>query len=437
MPYMTYENMDDMRTLLFETEMAMQMKSEYGNAARAQAIIRELRTHLKDVYDRIIALPEDEAKKAKEPDDLSAIRALAPGGVQKQPLPEDAELRRRMAGAAVGRFAGCMLGVPMENRSIADMEEWAHVNGDAFPPTDYWTQVPHPQQMHHGRTPNSNYTAGGMQAVGADDDISYTVLGLLMLEKYGFGITTENIGDYWREHLPLAFTAEAAALRNLKNGIPAAEAALKDNPYLEIIGADIRADGWAWACAGDPEKAAELAWRDAFLTHRRNGIYGEMYFAAAEAAAFVYDDLETVLAEGLKVIPAECAMAETVRWAMETASSVKNYRHARELVDGRFPGMCNAHTLNNAALTVFGLYMGQMDFTATVGNVIAMGLDNDCTGATAGSILGAMIGIDNIPAHWHCKWNDTVHTYIRGAETLQLKDMTDRFVRLAKLGRGQ
>ena len=45
--------------------------------------------------------------------------------------------------------------------------------------------------------------------------------------------------------------------------------------------------------------------------------------------------------------------------------------------------------------------------------------------------------IDNIPAHWHCKWNDTVHTYIRGAETLQLKDMTDRFVRLAKLGRGQ
>ena len=56
---------------------------------------------------------------------------------------------------------------------------------------------------------------------------------------------------------------------------------------IDGLGALIRADGFGYACAGDPRKAAELAYRDAYLTHRRNGIYGEMLFAAAIAAAAI------------------------------------------------------------------------------------------------------------------------------------------------------
>ncbi len=56
------------------------------------------------------------------------------------------------------------------------------------------------------------------------------------------------------------------------------------NLYREWIGAQIRADGWGYASAGNPERAAELAYRDACWTHRANGIYGEMMFAAIMAA---------------------------------------------------------------------------------------------------------------------------------------------------------
>ena len=38
-----------------------------------------------------------------------------------------------------------------------------------------------------------------------------------------------------------------------------------------------------YACPGRPALAAELAWRDASWTHRRTGIYGEMYVAAVIA----------------------------------------------------------------------------------------------------------------------------------------------------------
>ena len=75
------------------------------------------------------------------------------------------------------------------------------------------------------------------------------------------------------------------------------------NPYREWIGAQIRADGWGYACAGKPELAAEFAWRDAHWTHRANGIYGEMMFAAIMASAFLVDDPLELINIGLSEIP--------------------------------------------------------------------------------------------------------------------------------------
>ena len=61
---------------------------------------------------------------------------------------------------------------------------------------------------------------------------------------------------------------------------------------------------------------------------------------------------------------------------------------------------------------------------------MAIGLDNDCTGATVGSIAGACLGFDRIPAYWYDKFNDTVRTYIKDNGTLSIADVTARFVRL-------
>ena len=62
-----------------------------------------------------------------------------------------------------------------------------------------------------------------------------------------------------------------------------------------------------------------------------------------------------------------------------------------------------------------------------------MGLDNDCTAATAGSIWGAVHGKAAIPKHWHKNFNNKVHTFLIGQSTFALDDMIDRFIAQAEL----
>jgi hypothetical protein len=107
----------------------------------------------------------------------------------------------------------------------------------------------------------------------------------------------------------------------------------------------------------------------------------------------------------------------------------RHYRDARNAVDERFRGMSGAHTVNNACLTIFGLAIGGTDVTKVLSETIAMGLDNDCTAATAGSIVGAMVGKDGVPAHWTKPFNNTVHSYLNGRRRFTISGLVKRFTK--------
>src|SRR5574341_1407853 len=276
-------------------------------------------------------------------------------------------------------MAGCILGAPVEGCSPHFMEDLARENGDPFPPTDYWKHVPQPFELHNEYSPREAYTRTKMNGVPVDDDLVYTLLGLFVIEEYGPDFSTEDVGRAWLKYLPFAYSAEDVTLRNLKAGIPALEAGVSENPFTQWIGADIRSDPWGYMAPGYPELAAEMAHRDAYLSHRRQGIYGEMFFSAAIAAAFQVEDPLEAIQIGLTEIPADCQLARHIRWALTEAPRIKTYRQAREAVEQRFAGMATVHTVNNACLTIFGLAIGKTDFSRVIGETVAMGMDNDCT----------------------------------------------------------
>ncbi|MBQ3222316.1 MAG: ADP-ribosylglycohydrolase family protein, partial [Clostridia bacterium] len=407
------------------------MLAREWNCAGADGIEREVEGALQRALEAVRGAEPDSVLREKEPDEYEKILELRPAGAQRlnASLAKE-ELRDRIMAAMCCRFAGCTLGAIVENWPVVRMENWAKTIGDAFPPVDYWSKAWSPENVRYGASAEKDYTAPGMHSVPVDDDITYTVIGLLIAEKYGLEFTTANVGQAWLDWLPVACTAEEVALRNLKNGVAAEKAAEIDNPYCQWIGAAIRSDPWGYICAGKPEKAAKMAYADAYLSHRRNGIYGEMYLAAAQAAAFVCETPEQALREGLKEIPEHCALAEDIRWALEEAKHTADWREARAKVDGRFKGMHCVHTNNNLCLVVFGLLLGGRDVTKILGEIVAMGLDNDCTAASAGSVIGAIVGMQGVPEVWTKNFNNSVDTYLTGYPHFALDDLAERFTAL-------
>jgi len=421
----------ELHDLLNEVTLWADLRHEQQGDIRAviKRLHRELRRAQKTLRK---AEPRKKALEI-EPNALDAIRLLRPEGPRRLwPKLKTSELNDRVKGAWLGRAAGCTLGAPVEGWSIDAMEGLARRGNMRFPPTDYWTIHPSPEMHRYGKSAVEDYLEGHISSVPVDDDITYTILGLLILEESGLDFTTDHVGEAWIKYLPVACTAEEVALRNLKAGVPAPKAGSKNNPFQEWIGAGIRSDPWGYAAPGWPEKAAEFAYRDGYLSHRQNGIYGAMLFAATIAAAFAMDDPIQAIKTGLTEIPKGCRLAADVRWALEAGPEFSDWRDARKAVDERFQGMHSVHTNNNACLTVFGLILGQRDFTKTIGITVALGLDNDCTAATAGSILGAVMGARNIPEHWWKPFRNKTRTYINDHEWFTNTDLVARFVTMAK-----
>ncbi len=187
---MRYVKTDDFCQKFDELREWLRLACEYGRADRAEEVCGELRTVLDEMKKNISTAPPDFELLAKEPNALDEIRALRPDGPRVLPFPEEDALADRMAGAVLGRFAGCLLGVPVEGWQPAAMEELAKSCGMPFPPEGYWKAVRDPEVLQYEISPRSAYTEDGMDGVAVDDDITYTLLGLLILEKYGPDFTT-------------------------------------------------------------------------------------------------------------------------------------------------------------------------------------------------------------------------------------------------------
>jgi ADP-ribosylglycohydrolase len=227
----------------------------------------------------------------------------------------------------------------------------------------------------------------------------------------------------------------------LRCGGPPAEVdwswiASHQNPSREWIGAQIRADSWGYAAPGNPELAAEFAWRDARMSHVKNGIYGEMFVAAMIAAAFALDDIVAVVEAGLAEIPETSRlhrdMGQTIDICRQHAFDPAKFESVFEQLYALLGHYHPVHTNNNAAVVVAALLLGGNDFEKVITIAVMGGWDTDCNGATAGSIFGAMHGADKIPGKWKEPLHDTLYSEIRDYHPGAISECARRSFEIAK-----
>ncbi|MHC4480633.1 MAG: ADP-ribosylglycohydrolase family protein, partial [Planctomycetota bacterium] len=368
----------------------------------------------------------------EEPDELEAIRACRPPGPRHIAAPPSPEaLEEQTLGAWLGRAAGCMLGKPVEGWRREKIDDLLAVCGlDEL--ADYFPMPPEGAGAFDFHPSFAACIRGNIDRAARDDDMDYTVVGLRILEDHGRDFTPRQVAEFWLSHLPyhLTYTAERAAYRNFVNGIWPPASSRHRNPYREWIGAQIRADAFGYACPGRPEEAAGLAHGDASISHVKNGIYGEMWVAAMLAAAFATDRMGKVIEIGLSEVPANCRLAEAVGQVRAWHREGIGADGAIGRILAQYGSYHGVHTINNAAIVAMALLWGEQDFSRTVGLAVRAGLDTDCNGATAGSVLGAAIGASAIPDHWTAPLNDRLETIVAGESELTLSGLAARTRRM-------
>lgn len=384
------------------------------------------------LLDQMEALP---AAPAQEPSSYELIQQLQTN-TRLFPAPfNHQKIEDKIHGAWMGRIAGCILGKPIEGWHKDRIRTLAHAGQN--PLIDRYLEAVDCGQPGLD-TPSlaSRCFAGQLHGFAPeDDDTNYTVLALKLLESYGRDFTALDVAECWLSNFPILHlcTAELAAYRNLVNHILPPDSASYRNPYREWIGAQIRGDLFGYINPGDPKAAAEMAFRDACVTHTRNGIYGEMFAAAMIARAAVSDDVTDILETGCAAIPHTSRLHQSIRQVLTWGKDGLSFDSMMEKLYDRYDiGSCHdaVHTIPNAMIVAAALLRGEGDFSKTLGLSVSGGMDTDCNGATVGSVVGMMTGGSNVPAHWMDPFNDTLQTGVAGFAQISISELAARTARL-------
>ena len=268
----------------------------------------------------------------------------------------------------------------------------------------------------------------------ADDDTNYTVMASFLIEKYGRDFTSADVAQMWLDSQPKGAycTAERVAFCNFVKGYLPPDSAVYQNPYREWIGAQIRGDYFGYINPGDPAEAARMAWRDARISHIKNGIYGEMFAAAMIAQAAVSRDIHTILYAGLGEIPSTSRLYEAVLYVIRAFDEGHTMTDCLKEVHRRFDeytahGWC--HTISNAMIVTAALLYGQGDFRKSICLAVESGFDTDCNGATVGSVLGMRNGQQAIGLDWTKPLHGALDTSIFSVGRISIDELVDQTIK--------
>lgn len=314
---------------------------------------------------------------------LSAFFALAACTEKKLELSKS-ELADKIKGGWAGQIIGCTYGGPTEFRYRQKMiPDDVKINWDE-------------------NRPITSTIFGGLY-----DDLYLDITFMDVFERFGFDAPRaefqkavgESTYELWAANRALRF----AWLDGFQRGEPTS---WKVNPMYNDIDFQIESDYAGLMSPAMPNVAVKFAEPAGRSINSNDGFYCGAYVAAMYAVAFATNDMERVVVEAMKVLPAESRMrkiaSDVVKWHGENPNDWKyawqkiedNYVRKHDFNYGAFA----IHAPYNCAYILIGLLYGDGDFEKTIDISMRCGLDSDCNPASAGGILGASMGYSKIPA---------------------------------------
>lgn len=245
-------------------------------------------------------------------------------------------------------------------------------------------------------------TPARFESAPVDDDWYYEMVALNGFEKYGPGMTADQLGRQWVENAAGTWGSSRGAREALLRGVPGSEAGHpRHNPEWWTIGAQFSADLYGLVAPGRPNLAARLARSLGHVNGYAEGADGAVFVAGMVSLAFVETDPRAVVRKAAALIHPDSPYRRCLEEVLSRAEAGRPWKEiAGEIGDrwhARYPATNNA--VANGGILALGVWFGAGDFLETV-NVIAQAADftdADCNAASAAAVVGAMRGLGAIP----------------------------------------
>jgi hypothetical protein len=301
-----------------------------------------------------------------------------------------AELKDKIKGGWAGQVIGCTFGGPTEFKFKGGMiNDYMPIPWDEKRCLWYYENSP-----------------------GLYDDVYMDLTFVDVFEKEGLDAPAKSHALAFANAEYKLWHANQAARYNILNGImPPASGHWLNNPHADDIDFQIEADFAGLMAPGMVNAASEICDKVGHIMNYGDGWYGGVYVAAMYSLAFVSDDVEQVVTEALHAIPSgstfQQCIADVIDWYHQYPEDWKRCWFEVEkkwsadigCPDGVFRDF-NIDAKINAAYIVIGLLYGEGDYSKTLEISTRCGQDSDCNPASAGGILGTMLGYSNIPEFW-------------------------------------
>lgn len=333
-------------------------------------------------------------------------------------------LQDKIRGCWSGKNIGGVLGAPLEGkRGVFDVNFYLQENLEGNPP------------------PN--------------DDLDLQLVWLAAAEKYGQQLNAGILGEYWLTFIMPDWNEYGRGKANMRAGLQPPLSGHMDNSYRNSCGCFIRSEVWACLCPGNPDLAVKYAYEDAVIDHSEDGMYGELFCAAVESAAFAESDREKLIEIGLSYIPEDCLVAKAVRLVQECHRNGLSWQEARVRVMREVPGTFGLQgelpeemedfptepvgndCPNNIGLMMIGWMYGENDFGKSLCIAVNCGEDTDCTAGTLGAIFGIIHGDSKLPEKWTHPIGGVINTlcierskaHLLGGIPRNVEELSDRILR--------
>ncbi len=281
-------------------------------------------------------------------------------------------LRDKIRGGLLGQMLGDLNGLPHEMKYIAE-----------------------PGQV-------TGYTPALPQGAWTDDDTDFEWVYIkVMQEENSLLLPPQRISRLWKERINKRIWCSNQYARQLMDlGIdPPLTGMAVFNPWADFnISGQFLCETFGLIAPAMPQKAAEIG-----LNYTRVAIDGEpvqttQLFTSMIALAFVKDNIDSLLDDGLAAIDPESTIARIVKdvrdWHKQHPDDWRMTRRLLQEKYSKYNGAMrdrNGYELNTGSVIAALLY-GEGDFVRTLTTAFSFGWDADNNAATAGTIVGVTKG---------------------------------------------